>query len=134
MTKEAQSPDWLVPARAAFYLSFGLRHSFGLGDSDFDIPSCFVIRHSTERLIQHSRLVPAARLPPPAEPPARVPQRLDLALFAPINHAHRDELDFLSGREEFAEQFRFNLEMVGVQADPLPGIQPHESKTALRVG
>src|SRR5260221_5534915 len=79
--------------------------------------------HLPQRLIQHARLVPATRLPPPAKPPARVAQRLDFALFAAINNSHRDEFDFLSGSDESAEQFRFNLEMVRVQVGARPGIQ-----------
>src|ERR1051326_5678852 len=73
----------------------------------------FGFRHSFQRLIQHARLLPAARLPPPAKPAARVTPGPDFALFTAINHPHGDKLDRLSGGDELAEQFRFNLEMVG---------------------
>ena len=102
--------------------------------SSFFRDPTLVIRHWTERLIQHACCVPAARLPPPAKPTARVPQRLDFASFAAIDHPHRNELDPLSGRDEFAKQFRFNLEMVGVQVDLRPDIQAHQPKAALCVG
>src|SRR5262245_48485840 len=82
-----------LAADSGFWISSFLRHlSFGFG-------------HSAERLIQHPGLVPAPCLPPPAKPAARIAQWLDFALFAAINHAHRDELDLVSGSDEFTEQF-----------------------------
>src|SRR3954462_1410380 len=70
----------------------------------------------------------------PGEPPDRIPQGMDLALFRAVDRADRDESNPMASGEKANEHFGFDFELRSFEGKRGPHLELNETEAALGIG